>query len=259
MKTIIPQNDNKIHIKYSTNKMKNHNPNTSDAGVVVPRKPAARQSKLVRAVHDKDKKIHIKYSNNKMKKTQLSREFAADINRLFNILTNNQRKKEKKTKKQTRKENAIINKASLDDLAKGLYYLGHEIKNPGAPVPPPRKKQLESLKKEIQNYDAQARVRAVKPNYKIEKSKSALRGFSNSYKINSGYNIDELRFLKKCRYATVKFLNQNKNIKTELVLTATMRRRDTHTGDYEYKKCYFQSNQLLNIAGSNVHDLYDEA
>ena len=103
--------------------------------------------------------FHIKYNNNKMrKKIAAAREFSADAHTLLNMSNNNQTKKERQRRRQMRIENAKIKKASTDEMAKALYYLGHETKNPGALIPPPRKKQLEGIKHEIQSLNEQLRI-----------------------------------------------------------------------------------------------------
>ena len=119
-----PSKENNI---YCTGKMSGHN-----------NKSGASSRNIIHLKYDnvnmEMSKQNINYRTSKMK-TAIGRDIITSIYKLANISLNNQLKRDRQRNRRTRIENAKIMKASPDEMAKALYYLNNEMKNPGGIIP----------------------------------------------------------------------------------------------------------------------------
>ena len=126
-------------------------------------------------------------------------------------------------------------------------------------VPPevqkPVNEKLESFKSEIKNLFDQINTKK----FKIRKTASAIKGFTNQYTIDGSSGIDAVSFLNAVRPQVINLLSRNRQVKVQLVLTCAMERIDMKSGEEESANVPFVSKTEVILDATDINEIYDNA
>ena len=94
--------------------------------------------------------------------------------------------------------------------------------------------------------------------YELRESKSALKGFSKQHTIEGWFGIDLESFLKDVQPSVMSFLSRNRQTKVYIIAKCVMERVNSD-GDVINQNVPFPAKSVINLEGTNLHDLYDKA
>ena len=122
-------------------------------------------------------------------------------------------------------------------------------------VRPPVKTRLEALKSTISSIYNKIRGSP----FKIRETNSAIRRFARQHRIDGRPGIDPDTFLSTVKSLVTKFLENNRQVKFNLVLTCVMERTAIITGVSESSETPFVSRSEINLQGTNVAEIFERA
>jgi len=92
----------------------------------------------------------------------------------------------------------------------------------------------------------------------LYESESAIKWFTKRYTVGGRPRIDVVSFLSAVRPTVVDWLERNRRIKVNLVLTCTMERADMKTGKITTKDVPFVSKTVINLEATDVNNAVDK-
>src|SRR6218665_856450 len=117
--------------------------------------------------------------------------------------------------------------------------------------------KLESLKSYVKSLFA--KVRRPTKKFKIRKTASAIKGFTQQYTVDGTSGIDALSFLNAVRPHVVNLLSENRQTKINLVLTCAMERVDMQTRQEESTHSPFVSKTEVILDATDINEIYSNA
>ena len=93
----------------------------------------------------------------------------------------------------------------------------------------------------------------------LYESESAIKGFTKQYTVDGRPGIDVVSFLNAVRPIVVDWLERNRRIKVNLVLTCTTERADMKTGEITTKDVPFVSKTVISLEATDVNEIYNNA
>jgi len=113
--------------------------------------------------------------------------------------------------------------------------------------------KLEALKQTV------SKIFNVMNKFKLQESKSAVKNFAKQYTIDGEEGIDVNTFLKTVQPQVINLLETNRGVKFNVVLTCVMERVDMKTGQVTRTDAPFVSRTEVNLAATDVTELYQNA